>query len=231
MKKSRYLVLILYIFLSFSCTTIEANLAPLVLDGSIDVKSDNGHFIQHAETSLVAMDISTESVNNGHDVAVKVYIKNKSGFSYGFDESSFKVEVGNVETNTWKDADFWTASEYLKSVESDIRAQKALGFIGLALTTVSDVFSVASHDSHSYHYDPYWSGVRYAFWVGMINNADLRNTDYLRNNLLFSTTIAPEGEYGGFFVMPADRGPDYRITYEMLTDHLVFYFRRQDMMQ
>lgn len=165
--------------------------------------------------------------DNG-DNRIVFSIFNGSTSSYSFRDSQISIYGGNAEKNEWKYIQKWNAVEfYDKTKKQAEREQMEAAILGalsvinasMGTTTKSNVSTphgtaVVTTRSYSAS-DIALTAMASSIYSQNLAQVNKSNLNYLKENLLYSSTISPGESYSGIIYFPGDRKyVDYKIVFE-----------------
>lgn len=185
--------------------------------------------------------ISMLATKNDHGIQFSTSITNYSSEDYMFREDCITVYQGIYENDDWNQIKYVPASLYFENEKKAAKTEEVWSAIALGLSAASAGYSTVTGTGYS-------NGYRYTYKANVYSSADAaiatansymaldnlqkNNQNYLENlenNLLFDSFISSNGNYNGFFVVDEEKGPDYKVVFEMTpNEEFVFYFTRSD---
>lgn len=155
-------------------------------------------------------------------------ILNDSTSSYSFRDSQIAIYGGDAEKNKWDYIQKWSASEFYDKTKREAETEQMMAAIAGALSVASAAMGSTSKSTVS---TPYGSAivttrsysasdVALTAMAASIYNRNLAqatkaNLNYLKENLLYSSTIKAGETYSGIIYFPGDRKyADYKIVFE-----------------
>jgi hypothetical protein len=149
-------------------------------------------------------------------------IANKSDSAIYFDENNLAIDIGNYETNKWKDGQSFTASQFFKAAQQRARTSEILMAVALGLSSFSagrstsrfsgtySGYTSSGSNSGSFSgsistYDPAAAQYQMAQAQANMTSMMANNKNYLdalEKTLLFSSQIEPLKIYTGLVFVP-----------------------------
>lgn len=188
------------------------------------------------------------SLTTENEIRVCVDIKNLGDSSYRFDERDIRAYFGNHETDMWKESEYVPPTAYYERAEAKAEFNEAMALVGLGIALIDGGFTPpllygyrphSRHGHYTRHYtiepipqerhaDPAFVGLGIANLILAFEEGET-TLDYLRDHLLYDAEIEPNEGYSGIFFIPADKGPDYKISIRIGKGEVVdFTFERSD---
>lgn len=182
------------------------------------------------------------------EIRVCVDIKNLGDTIYRFDEKDIRAYFGNHDTDNWKASDYVPPTEYYERAENIAEFNTVMAAVGLGLALMDSGFTPnvyyrsrprIRNSRHPRHYtiepvphehysDPAFVGLGIANLLITLDENE-STLDYLKDHLLYSAEIEPNEGYSGIFFIPADKGPDYKISFRIGKGEVIdFIFERSD---
>lgn len=228
MKKNLLLILALFLLIVI-CSCSSSYYLYTSTEAKNDVFIDRGDEYQVAGSSgdkltLMAAGLDTDNGDN----RIIFAILNDSTSSYSFRDSQISIYGGNAERNEWNYLQKWSAAEFYDKTKRQAETEQMMAAIAGALSVAS---ATMGSTSQSTVYTPYGSAVvttrsysasdvaltamAASIYNKNLAQANKSNLKYLKENLLYSSTISAGETYSGIVYFPGDRKyADYKIVFE-----------------
>ena len=223
------LLLIAILLLTVICSCSSSYYLYTSPEAKNDVFIDRGDEYQVAgskgeKLTFMAAGLDTDNGDN----RIIFAILNDSESSYSFRDSQISIYGGNAEKNKWDYIQKWSAAEFYDKTKRQAETERMVAAIAGALSVAS---AAMGSTSQSTVYTPYGSAVvttrsysasdvALTAMAASIYNRNLEqatkaNLSYLKENLLYSSTIGAGETYSGLIYFPGDRKyADYKIVFE-----------------
>lgn len=198
--------------------------------------------IANVEDGLNMM-MTAQPTYDGDEVQVTVGMSNNSDSDYFFQDSSYELLRGNVETGQWESLGRWNAAEYYRKEYDKAKSEEAwataLGVLAIldstmgstSQTTVNTPSGTTTLTTRTYSpVDTALTTYASASYVDSLASSNQLTLQNLDSSLLFSSNIRAKSDYAGNIYMEADnKSPEYKITYTALDgEQTDFIFSRSD---
>lgn len=223
------LLLIVILLLAVICSCSSSYYLYTSPEAKNDVFIDRGDEYQVAGSkgdnlTFMAAGLDTDNGDN----RIVFAILNDSSSSYSFRDSQISIYGGNAEKNKWDYIQKWSAAEFYDKTKRQAETEQMMAAIAGALSVASAAMGSTSQSTVS---TPYGSAVvttrsysasdvALTAMAASIYNRDLAqanksNLNFLKENLLYSSTIGAGETYSGLIYFPGDRKYiDYKIVFE-----------------
>jgi len=225
MKKACLVLLTLLLLVLCSCRSSHSltNSSRSTNDIYVE-RGEEYQTVKKGQLTFMAAGLDADSGDNRFIFA----IKNESDEKYQFKDTQIRIYGGNADRNRWTLIDTWNAQRFYNNT----RKASAAGFI---VATVAGVLNVVDASLQFFSQTLVYTPFGYAYvstddldpgdvvltamiaHVAARHYQDVRksNMDYLRDNLLYSSTINPGDVYSGLVYFPTDSEyADYKVVFE-----------------
>lgn len=227
MKK--LLILIALLIVAIICSCSSSYYLYTSPETKNDIIIDRGDEYQVAESNgdnLSFMVAGLDTDNGDNRIVFSIF--NGSTSSYSFRDSQISIYGGNAEKNEWKYIQKWNAVEfYDKTKKQAEREQMEAAILG-ALSVINASLGTTSKSNVSTPYgsavvttqlysasDVALTAMASSIYSQNLAQVNKSNLNYLKENLLYSSTINPGESYSGIIYFPGDRKyVDYKIVFE-----------------
>lgn len=226
MKKSVFCFIALAVVLVVtSCQSAPINLVAIETPDS-EYSLSRGVTICSTKNDNIIIAATGNSIDNG-EANVLISLVNTDSQPYTFNESDVLIYYGNYYEDRWQLLEKWSATGYYEDAYKAYKANLFWTAFAGALNTFNAAMGSTSR-SYTTSYNGYYtttttrtynySDVAMASMVADMKNAMVKKEgesylNYIKNNLLYSSTIPAMGEYSGWVIFKdmKKKGPDYRI--------------------
>lgn len=224
----RVLLIIISMLVSFSMFAAGGLYAIENDDLKVTVNNRKSVSTYITEDNVQISVVVESSVENGY-YRYGVDIVNLSDKKFRFKEDSISILQGDYDIDDWRNIRFKKPSVYYQDKETALTLDTMFTVLSFGAAFL-DAFNPPPIGHRYFHYAPHHNGAL-MFGMGVAGifsqMEDANNLAYLRDNLLFSTTIAPGDEYSGFIYVPRGFGPDYLVKIEISDSETAeFYFSK-----
>lgn len=230
--------IILSLLLSYNIFSYDFSLTSIETEGNT-VSTYRGKSIQTVSNENYL--ISMLATKNSHGIQFSTSITNYSENGYLFKESCISVYQGIYEHNNWEKIEYIPATEYFEKEKTAAKTEEVLSAVVLGLSAVGAGYSrikgTGYVNGHRYTYttkvySPADATIATANSYVALDNLQQNNQEYLtylENNLLFDSLIQKNENYNGIFVVNEEKGPDYKVIFEISSsEKFEFCFTRSD---
>lgn len=214
------LLLSLVLVLAFSCATSSITLSPVDYAPS---RAENTETLSAIQKDDLYLGISSGALDGDQGLFFAT-VGNEGQKTFTFQEGDLEIFLGDRLKNQWKSLGPWSGQQcLLRAADSARRMHFLVGIAGLLDVVAFSFDTYLSMDSSgSWHQETYFDpfGTFFAYNMAMQDQmalaaANKMNLDYLKENLLFSRTLAPGESYSGLILTKAgNRYPDYKFVYK-----------------
>ena len=230
--------IILSLLLSYNIFSYDFSLTSIETEGNT-VSTYRGKSIQTVSNENYL--ISMLATKNSHGIQFSTSITNYSENGYLFKESCISVYQGIYEHNNWEKIEYIPATEYFEKEKTAAKTEEVLSAVVLGLSAVGAGYSrikgTGYVNGHRYTYttkvySPADATIATANSYVALDNLQQNNQEYLtylESNLLFDSLIQKNENYNGIFVVDEEKGPDYKVIFEISSsEKFEFCFTRSD---
>lgn len=228
------LLVALILLLAASCATNAAiSLTPVEVKGSV---AENTEVSSSIRKDNLYVGINGGAMNGNRSLFFAT-IGNEGPSPITFRDSDLEIFVGDRLKNQWKSLGPWSGQQCLmKAADSARRMHFWVGVAGLLDVVAFSFDTYLSMDSsgswyQETYFDPFAAAFAYSLALeDQLELAEINkmNLDYLKDNLLFSKTLASGESYSGLIMTKAgNRYPNYKFVYGK-DDSRSMVFERSD---
>ena len=228
MKKSIFLIICLSI-LGMFCSCTSSYYLYTSAESKNEILIDRGDEYQVAESNGYGLTFMAAGLDTDNgDNRIIFGIMNNSESTYSFRDSQITIYGGNAEKNEWKYIQKWDASEFYDKVkreaEEELLTSRIFGALSVlnasmgsrSQSTVVTPYGNAVVTTRSYNAaDVALTAMASSIYTKNLEEVNKSNLVYLKENLLYSSQIAPGKTYSGIIYFSGDRKyADYKVVFE-----------------
>lgn len=239
MKKIALLIAFLLLIVFCSCSSSYYLYTSPETKNDIIIDRGNEYQIAiSAEDNLTFIVEGLDTDNGDNRIIFSIF--NGSTSSYSFKDSQISIYGGNAESNEWSFIQKWNATEFYDKTKQQSEREQIWADVAGAISVASAALGSASTSSISSSYgnavittrsynasDVALTAMSASIYSQNLLQANKANLKYLKENLLYSSTIKPGESYLGIIYFPGDRKyADYKIVFEKYTGKEEFIFSK-----